>query len=245
MRINKRLLAACGVLGISLTAILWFRPTRQASTPDVPIASETLAETATREAQASQPSQTNPGGETSPGTSPERNARRNDDSSEKTGPLVTKPRLRDATTDKGGRRAIVDPLASWSESPPWPEGPKLYAEVDTPARRYINLRPNDIGIMPLVQVESKDPLTVTLSLPEASPGEKIYLELPNGGEFPGMEGVGRILPVSEARTLTFTMLADDSRGHCTLHVRHRGHTRTLPLWVGEPEAPAEDETPAS
>jgi hypothetical protein len=160
----------------------------------------------------------------------------------KQAPSVTKAKRRDAITSPDGtRRTIIDPMASWRETPPWPEGQRLYAEVDTASRRYVNLRPNGMGIMPMLTVNPREALSLRLSLPENQPGDTIHLELPNGGNFPGEELRGKTMAVSEARTLEFRMSAADARGHCTIHIRQAGHTRTLPLWIGEPgDTPAED-----
>jgi hypothetical protein len=152
------------------------------------------------------------------------------------GPPITKSSRRGAIDTPDGRKSVIDPLASWSEVPAWPEGPKLYAEVETSNKRYVNLRPNDMGLMPTLHVQPAEPLQVTLQCPEASVGESIYIELPNGGNFPDQSAIGQVVKVSENRTVKFSMQADDTRGHCTIHLRQAGHTRTIPLWVGEPAA---------
>ena len=128
-------------------------------------------------------------------------------------------------------------MASWQETPPWPEGPRLMADVETSSTQYINLRPNGMGVMPRLNVEPGEVLQVNLSLPEASPGEPIYLELPNGGGFPGETSRGKTLAVNEQRGLSFAVSASALRGHCTIHIRQAGHTRTLRLWVGKPPEP--------
>jgi hypothetical protein len=141
---------------------------------------------------------------------------------------------RQGATPRDGNKRVIDPMASWTESPPWPEGPKLTADVETSTARYINLRPNEMGLMPSLNVKPEDKIEVSLSLPESKPGETIYLELPNGGEFPGESLRGMTLEVGRERSLTFHFTASELRGHCTVHIRQAGHTRTLPLWVGEP-----------
>ena len=140
-----------------------------------------------------------------------------------------------------GKKNTVDPTSTWSETPAWPEGPKLYAEVETASTRYINLRPNDMGLMPQIRVEPGEALHVTLRLPEAEVGDKVYLEIPNGGKFPGESAVGKVLPVAKDQSVSFDYTADRSRGNCTIHIRQKGRTRTLPLWVGEPVEHARDE----
>jgi len=37
-----------------------------------------------------------------------------------------------------------------TETSPWPDGPKMYAEIATEAKRFLNMRPNSRGIMPVV-----------------------------------------------------------------------------------------------
>jgi hypothetical protein len=163
----------------------------------------------------------------------------------KTGPAITKAGQRNSTRNASGRKVTVDPMASWREIPAWPEGPRLFAEVETSGKRYVNLRPNDMGLLPQLNVEPEEPITVTLSLPESSPGDSIYLELPNGGGFPNETAMGKVLKVGKSRSITFDFRADESRGNCTLHIRQAGHTRTLPLWIGEPQALAQDDGDAS
>lgn len=155
---------------------------------------------------------------------------------------IAKLSPRQASTVREGNKRVIDPMASWTESPPWPEGPKLTADVETSTARYINLRPNEMGLMPSLNVKPEDEIEVSLSLPESKPGETIYLELPNGGEFPGESLRGMTLEVGRERSVSFHFTASALRGHCTVHIRQAGHTRTLPLWVGEPNpvVPRED-----
>lgn len=135
-----------------------------------------------------------------------------------------------------GRKTVVDPMASWSEVPAWPEGPRLFAEVETSRKRYVNLRPNDLGMMPRIDVEANESLKISITLPEGGAGDTIYVEIPNGGRFPEVDLMGQSLAVDGKGRVAFDFIADESRGHCTVHIRQNGHTRTLPLWVGEPEA---------
>ena len=141
---------------------------------------------------------------------------------------------RQGATTRDGNKSVIDPTASWQETPPWPEGPKLYAEVETGNRRYINLRPNDIGLLPKLSVRAQEVLDISLQLPDATPGESIHVELPNGGRFPDEKMNGRMLTVAENQTVTFQVEADDEAGNCTIHIRQAGHTRTIPLWIGDP-----------
>lgn len=114
-------------------------------------------------------------------------------------------------------------------------------DVESSDTRYVNLRPNEQGIMPRLHVKALETLQVTLSMPESNPGETIFLELPNGGTFPDQELRGKTLLVGENKTINFTMSVSAMRGHCTISIRQAGHTRTLPLWVGAPLSPPRDE----
>jgi hypothetical protein len=155
------------------------------------------------------------------------------------GPAKTRSSRREGVvTSSGKHKTLVDPMASWNETPPWPEGPRLMADVETSATKYVNLRPNEMGVMPSLNVKPEEVLDISLSVPESSPGEPIYLELPNGGGFPGETSRGKSLPVSDKRTVSFSVSAASLRGHCTVHIRQGGHTRTLPLWVGDRPEPA-------
>ncbi len=144
-----------------------------------------------------------------------------------------------------GRRITIDPMAAWKDLPAWPEGPQLFAEVETTGKRYVNLRPNEIGLLPRLYVAASESLKITLSLPESDPGDSIYLEIPNGGAFTDDASRGKILTVGNNHSVAFHYTADAARGICVVHIRQAGHTRTLPLWVGEPEAPAIDDTAAN
>lgn len=139
------------------------------------------------------------------------------------------------------KKPIKDILASWEIQSPWPEGPRLMVDVESSDTRYVNLRPNEQGIMPRLHVKALETLQVTLSMPESNPGETIFLELPNGGTFPDQELRGKTLLVGENKTINFTMSVSAMRGHCTISIRQAGHTRTLPLWVGAPLSPPRDE----
>lgn len=149
-------------------------------------------------------------------------------------PDTTKVADREKTMTTRKRLSVIDPMASWSEQPPWPEGPRLFAEVETRGKKYVNLRPNDVGLMPQINVAPREPLQITLQLPEATVGERIHVELPNGGKFSDQEATGRILTVGSNRSIYFQIEADETMGNCTVHIRQSGHTRTLPLWIGEP-----------
>lgn len=153
-------------------------------------------------------------------------------------PAVTRSSRRNTVVSPDGvRRTVIDPMASWENTPPWPEGPKLYAQVETSTRRYVNLRPDDVGDMPRVYAEAEERIELSVSFPDGEPGEKIFLELPNGGSFPDSDQFGRVLELPANRTLTFPYVTDESRGHCNVMIRHRGHSRSLPIWVGESPEP--------
>ena len=155
-------------------------------------------------------------------------------STDNQGPAVTKSTRRESVTSPDGvRRTISDPMASWQDLPPWPEGPRLFAEVDTGTRRYVNLRPDDVGVLPRIRAEAEEEIDLRVNFPEGEPGEKIFVELPNGGAFTDTDAKGRVFTLPENRTLSFAYLTDDTRGHCNVKLRHRGHTRSLPVWVGE------------
>lgn len=172
-----------------------------------------------------------PGDAASPST-PRRDAPKPDDRPP-TGPSVTRSSQRETVVSPSGKRlALTDPMASWKELPPWPEGPRLFAEVDTTSRRYVNLRPDDIGELPRIRAEAGERIELRVNLPEGEPGEKIFLELPNGGSFTDTDARGRVLVLPENRTLSFPYITDEALGLCTVLVRHRGHTRSLPVWVG-------------
>jgi hypothetical protein len=132
-------------------------------------------------------------------------------------------------------KSVVDLMASWSDQPPWPEGPRLYAEVETSSKKYINLRPDDYGVMPRIHTGPGELLEIKITFPESEPGEKIHVELPNGGSFSDSEVVGRIYDIEAGKSFSFSIFADDARGNCNVKMRHQGHTRSIPLWVGEPE----------
>lgn len=124
-------------------------------------------------------------------------------------------------------------MASWENLPPWPEGPRLFAEVETSTRRYVNLRPDDIGELPRIHAAAEERIELRVNFPEGEPGEKIFVEIPNGGSFPDLKAVGRVYQLPENLTLSFPYITDDAHGYCSLAFRHRGHTRSLPIWIGE------------
>lgn len=125
-------------------------------------------------------------------------------------------------------------MATWENIPPWPEGPQLFAEAETSSRRYVNLRPDDAGDLPRIYADAEERIELRVKFPDGEPGEKIYVELPNGGSFPDSKKFGRIFELPSDRTLSFAYISDESLGYCNVMLRHRGHTRSLPIWVGEP-----------
>lgn len=155
--------------------------------------------------------------------------------SETTRPTDTRANHRDTVTNsKGERKKVIDPIASWNNPPAWPEGARLFAEVETNSRKYVNLRPDDIGEMPRILADAEERIELKISIPEGTPGEKIYVEIPNGGSFPDSDQFGRTFELSENRTLSIPYITDDARGYCTVVIRQGGHNRSLPIWVGEP-----------
>ena len=227
---KARLLAVLFLL-LAAAAILW-KNTRPAPSADPRTAAAGAAagETPRRDAppagSTGSASDTNPREPKKPGDALA--------STDKQGPAVTKSTRRNSVTSPDGvRRAIIDPMASWSELPAWPEGPRVFAEVDTGSRRYVNLRPDDVGEMPRIRAQAEERIELRVNFPDGEPGEKIFVELPNGGSFADSDARGRVFELPENRTLSFPYVTDDARGHCNVKLRHRGHTRSLPIWVGE------------
>lgn len=144
---------------------------------------------------------------------------------------ATSSSRRPIPTDK---KPVKDILASWESQPGWPEGPRLLMDVESAETRYVNLRPNEIGIMPTINTGANETLSATVHLPESTPGEHVYIELPHGGKLTGTSYMGQKITISPERTITFEMITDDQRGHCAVNIRTEGHTRTLPIWVGAP-----------
>ena len=129
---KPRLLAVL-VLLLAAAAILW-KTSRPDPAADPRNAAAGAGETPRRDAQPAgseaTTSDTNPRASMKPGVDPA--------TTDKQGPAVTKSTRRDAVTSPDGiRRTIIDPMASWPELPAWPEGPRLFAEVDTGSRRYV------------------------------------------------------------------------------------------------------------
>lgn len=134
---------------------------------------------------------------------------------------------------------VVDLAAASTEEPAWPPGPRLLAEVETSTRRYVNLRPNQFGLMPTLRVAAGEALAVHLQLPDGEPGEAVFVELTDGGAFPDSPAKGRTLRTGADRRLSLAVQADARPGNCTLVIRQAGLNRVMPLWVGPPLEPAE------
>jgi hypothetical protein len=148
-------------------------------------------------------------------------------------PLSQAAQQRTIMTASGVRKQLIDPMASWQDLPPWPEGLQLFAEVETASSRFVNLRPDDVGQMPRIQADASERIAIKISIPEADPGEKIHVELPNGGRFTDSDSIGRVMQLDNNRTLNLDYITDDSMGHCEVKFFHRGNTRSLPIWIGK------------
>ncbi len=94
------------------------------------------------------------------------------------------------------------------------------------------MRPNNRGIMPTVELATNESVLIKLQFPENRPGDRIHVELVDGGYFTDSEKPGRILTLAENRTAEVTISSDDRPGHLKLYVRQSGHTRVLPFWTG-------------
>ena len=224
---KPRLLAVL-VLLLAAALVVWniTRPDAKADPQTVSREGESPRRNVPQTGSPSSPSDADPREPGKPGQAATR--------TDKEGPAVTKSTRRDTVTSPDGtRRSIIDPMASWPELPAWPEGPRLFAEVDTGSRRYVNLRPDDAGEMPRIRAEEEERIELRVNFPEGDPGEKIFVEIPNGGSFADTDARGRVFELPENRTLAFPYVTDDAQGHCNVKLRHRGHSRSLPIWVGD------------
>jgi hypothetical protein len=147
--------------------------------------------------------------------------------------MKTRSSDRSAPPDRS-KLPTVDLLAAADETPPWPEGPRVLAEVATESKRFVNLRPNNVGIMPTINIGTEESAAIRLDFPDASPGDRIHVELADGGYFSGTEKSGQVFSLGETRKLEFTVNSDDRTGHLKLLLRQSGHTRVIPFWVGPP-----------
>lgn len=146
-------------------------------------------------------------------------------------PQRTKVRDRDFPDFSARKLARVD-MTLPPEEISLPEGPPLFAELLTESKRFTNLALNNIGIMPRVFVAPGEQMLVTFTLPEASPGDEIHVELADGGHFADLDAPGRLLTVGENKQFEIRFEAPTQRGHFNLILNQSGHTRTLPLWAG-------------
>lgn len=93
--------------------------------------------------------------------------------------------------------------------------------------------------VPTLDVAANERLSVRLSFPEGTPGDRIFMELTDGGRFENTEDMGQVLEVGPDRTLSFVFFADGRGGNCGLTFRQAGHSRVIPLWVGAPQPVAD------
>lgn len=233
MKISRNsylVLAAFALLLLAL--LLVFRPKNPEFQPSVGHS----VDHERRAAPAPSPSSSSPVGEAMPAENgaAKQTTARGETPESASGPAKTRASHRDeVVTSSGKRKTLIDSAATATDQPPWPEGPRLFAEVESSTRRYVNLRPDDYGEMPRVRAEPNERLEVRMTFPEGETGEKIHVELPNGGAFADSDVRGRIYMLPENHTLILPFLADDAQGYCNLKIHHRGHSRSLPVWVGE------------
>ncbi len=157
----------------------------------------------------------------------------------------SKTREREKSSIAGKAAVTVDHAARSEEVTPWPAGPRLFAEVVTGTQRHLNVRPNIIGLMPRIRVDPGDPVILKLRGPDSSPGDVVYIELADGGSFPGSSALsGKKVTLGENRSVEVPITTDMRPGNCTVIIRQAGHSRTLPIWVGPlPEVAGGDSDP--
>lgn len=179
----------------------------------------------------SKPSPRDPGGAAAGDASPQDPTSPTKDGSAENPPRVTKVRDRDKPNFDAKRLATVDMSLPPDEATPQ-QGPQLFAELRTLSKRHVNLAPNHLGIMPRIRVAPREPMLVTLTLPDASPGDRLVAELSDGGRFDDIEEPGRVYTIGKSKTVEIRFEASEQAGHCNLAILQNGHSRTLPLWVG-------------
>ncbi len=86
--------------------------------------------------------------------------------------------------------------------------------------------------MPRVAVGANEQIEVKFQLPENSKGDRVFVELTDGGNFVDDPNRGRIFTLGDDRKISIPIQSDHRPGYFNLLVRQAGHTRTLPLWVG-------------
>ncbi len=99
-------------------------------------------------------------------------------------------------------KTTVDMSPPAEEETPWPAGPRLYAEAISANKRFLNIRPNNLGMMPRLRVGPREAMQVTLTLPENTVGDRIHVELSDGGAFLDTEAIGRVYTLGKDRRIS-------------------------------------------
>ena len=144
----------------------------------------------------------------------------------------TKLRDRSAPLDRS-KLPITDVSKNIIEQSAWPDGPRLFAEFSTESKKFTNLRPNSIGVMPRIQVTAGESLELKLEAPGSAENDILYVELTDGGTFTDTPDLrGRRISLGANLTAEIPLTADLRDGYFNIVIRQAGHSRTLPVWVG-------------
>jgi len=134
-------------------------------------------------------------------------------------------------------------------TPLWHPGEEAVASVTTADGHTTgNLQLNQVNtFVPRVNIQPQETVTVTVSWPQGSPGEKVVAAVEDGGSL-AMVGQGAVEPaqskgervlkltLDEQRAMRFVFTGSEATGIARVTLRKGAETKTVQFWAGpEPQ----------
>lgn len=112
-------------------------------------------------------------------------------------------------------------------------GYPVVADIMIANARHV-LVPNQIGVFERLYVKPSQEIQISVGYPEANPGDKVVVEMNDGG----LLGNGKptdIIVLNEAKRASFQIKVTDAFGTHRVALYHNVDRKILDFWVGQSE----------
>ncbi|HEY5895676.1 MAG TPA: hypothetical protein VIT91_20850 [Chthoniobacterales bacterium] len=113
-------------------------------------------------------------------------------------------------------------------------GDRAIAAVSYAGRKY-SLQPTQYGFFDRVLIEPSAKVPVQVTYPDGEPGEKVIVEVEDGGQLDN-DSILAVQALDDEKRLAFVFQATDQTGIFRVTLRKGGDVKTLNFWAG-PELP--------